>query len=199
MAGMSTRDHTTPPGPAGRDAAELLQRYTAGDDESLANLLPLVYDELKALASRQLAGQRHNHTLQPTALIHEAYLRLADQDDPDWEDRRHFLMMASTVMRHVLVDYARRRSAAKRPPAGQRVDIETAELGGDFGHDLIALDEVLEQLAGIDPRQARIVELRYFAGLSLEETATTLELSKSTVIREWRMARAWLEQRLGNL
>lgn len=193
---MNTHDDTPSGGPVSGDPANLLKHYQNGNEDALSELLPLVYDELRALASRQLASQRRNHTLQPTALIHEAYLRLADQDNPDWEDRRHFLLMASKIMRHVLVDYARRRSAAKRPQSRQQVHIETSELGEEFGPDLITLDQVLEQLAEIDERQARIVELRYFAGLSLEDTASTLQLSKSTVIREWRMARAWLQRRL---
>jgi len=176
---------------------DLLKRYSAGDDEELYQLLPLVYEELRAMAGRQLAGQRRDHTLQATALINEAYLRLADQDYHNWEDQRHFLLVAATVMRRVLVDYARRRGAGKRPQDGQRVDMETTELGDEFGPDLIALDQVLEQLAECDERQAQIVELRYFAGLSITETAETLDISESTVTREWRMARAWLSRRLG--
>lgn len=178
------------------DLTEMLQRYSNGNEKCLHKLLPLVYDELRALAARQLARQRPDHTLQPTALIHEAYLRLADQEYESWEDRRQFLLLASTVMRRVLVDYARRRSASKRPPAQQQLDIETSELGQELGPDLIALDQVLEQLAEIDSRQARIVELRYFAGLNMEETARILQVSKSTVVREWRMAQAWLKRKL---
>lgn len=184
------------------DAAEInrmLERYAGGDDQSLTQLLPLVYDELRALASRQLSRQRANHTLQPTALINEAYLRLAGQDEHQWQGRREFLLVAATVMRRVLVDYARRRGAAKRPQDSQRLQIDSAEMGEDFGTDLVALDQVLEQLAAIDERQARVVELRYFAGLSMEETAETMEISKSTVVREWRMARAWLKRRLSEL
>jgi RNA polymerase sigma factor (TIGR02999 family) len=182
------------------DLTEMLQRYSADGDANMHQMLPLVYDELRALASRQLARQRPGHTLQPTALINEAYLRLAEQDDPTWEDRREFLLLASTVMRRVLVDYARRHNAAKRPTSQRRVDIDTSELDGDSGHDfgtdLVALDQVLENLAEVDPRQARVVELRYFAGLSMEDTADTLQISKSTVVREWRMARAWLKRNL---
>lgn len=179
----------------------MLQRYSSGEDADLHRLLPLVYDELRALASRQLARQRPGHTLQPTALINEAYMRLAEQDYHGWADHREFLLLASTVMRRVLVDYARRHHAAKRPTSQRRVDIDTTELDDGleqtFGADLVALDQVLERLSEIDPRQARIVELRYFAGLSMEDTAETLEISKSTVVREWRMARAWLKRHLG--
>jgi RNA polymerase sigma factor (TIGR02999 family) len=159
-------------------------------------MLPLVYDELRALAARQLSAQRGDHTLQPTALINEAYLRLAGQAYESWEDRREFVLVAATVMRRVLVDYARKRQADKRPQNHLRVDIDDSEPGESFGSELIAIDEVLEQLSEIDERQARIVELRYFAGLSMEETAETLDVSRSTVAREWRMARAWLKRRL---
>ncbi|RFF27544.1 MULTISPECIES: ECF-type sigma factor [unclassified Wenzhouxiangella] len=182
-----------------KQAAELealIRRSTERGEASLASILPLVYDELRALAARQLARQRPDHTLQPTALINEAYLRLAGQDYESWKDRREFVMVAATVMRRVLVDYARRRHADKRPQEKQRVDIDESAPGQSFGLELVAIDEVLEQLAEIDERQAQIVELRYFAGLSMEETAETMELSRSTVAREWRMARAWLRRRL---
>jgi RNA polymerase sigma factor (TIGR02999 family) len=179
------------------DVTTLLKRYSDQDDQDgLYQMLPMVYQELRALAGRQLARQGRDHTLQATALINEAYLRLADQDYHNWEDRRHFLLVASTVMRRVLVDYARRRSAMKRPDGQTRVALDTDHLGEDFGSDLIALDQVLEQLNALDERQARIVELRYFAGLSVPDTAETLDISESTVIREWRVARAWLKRKL---
>lgn len=176
--------------------SELVARIASGDDQEICNLLPMVYEELRTLAGRQLSRERRDHTLQATALINEAYLRMAGQEDQNWEDRRHFLLTASTVMRHVLVDYARRRTAGKRPQDNQRQDVETVELSADFGPDLIALDQVLEQLAEVDPRQAQIVELRYFAGLSVSETAETMQVSERTVVREWRMARAWLRRKL---
>lgn len=175
---------------------ELVRRSTQQDDPTLASMLPLVYDELRALAARQLRAQRGDHTLQPTALINEAYLRLAGQEYESWKDRREFVMVAATIMRRILVDYARKRHADKRPQDHLRVDIDESEPGEAFGAELIAIDEVLEQLAEIDERQARIVELRYFAGLSMEETAETMNVSRSTVAREWRMARAWLRRRL---
>ncbi len=175
---------------------ELLQRFSQGDETGLYELLPMVYQELRAMAGRQLARQGRDHTLQATALINEAYLRLANQDYHSWEDRRQFLLVAATVMRRVLVDYARSRNAEKRPQSHQRIDMEAEDLGADFGPDLIALDQVLEQLAEVDERQARIVELRYFAGLSISETAETLDVSDRTVVREWRMALAWLKRRL---
>jgi len=180
------------------EVTALLERYSNPDedDDGLYTLLPLVYEELRAMAGRQLSGQRRDHTLQATALINEAFLRMAEQDYHSWEDRRQFLLVAATVMRRVLVDYARRRSAAKRPDGHQRIDIDDAQLGENFAPDLIALDQVLEQLAEVDERQAQIVELRYFAGLNVPETAETLSISESTVVREWRMARAWLMRKL---
>lgn len=180
------------------EVTALLERYSKPDedDDGLYTLLPLVYEELRAMAGRQLSGQRRDHTLQATALINEAFLRLAEQEYHSWEDRRQFLLVAATVMRRVLVDYARRRSAAKRPDGHQRIDLDDAQLGENFAPDLIALDQVLEQLAEVDERQAQIVELRYFAGLNVPETAETLEISESTVVREWRMARAWLMRKL---
>ncbi len=178
------------------EVSELLQRYSDGNETSLYKLLPMVYEELRGLAGRQLSRQRRDHTLQATALINEAYLRLADQEYHSWENRRQFLLVASTVMRRVLVDYARRRSAAKRPQDFQRVEVEVADSDSEFGQDLVALDQLLEQLAEVDERQAQVVELRYFAGLSIEETARTLQVSVATVNREWRMARAWLRRRM---
>lgn len=176
--------------------ADLLKRH-GSEDAEFDRLLPLVYEELRVMAGRQLAGQHRDHTLQATALVNEAYLRLAAPEHQRWADRREFLLVVATVMRRILVDYARRRGAAKRPPAHGRVDVEDAGVGDAFGADLIAMDQALEQLAELDPRQARIVELRYFAGLSIPETADTLSISESTVTREWRMARAWLRRALG--
>lgn len=178
------------------DLDKLIKRCSERGEASLSSLLPLVYDELRALAARQLSRQRQDHTLQPTALINEAYLRLAGQDYENWEDRSQFVLVAATIMRRVLVDYARKRSAEKRPQAHLRVEIDESHAGQILGSELLAIDEVLEQLLEIDERQARIVELRYFAGLSMEETAQTLDISRSTVAREWRMARAWLKRRL---
>jgi len=180
------------------DLEALVRRCTERGEATLASMLPLVYDELRALAARQLSRQRPDHTLQPTALINEAYLRLAGQDYESWQDRREFVLVAATIMRRVLVDYARKRNAEKRPQDHLRLDIDETETGEAFGSELIAIDEVLEQLAEIDQRQARIVELRYFAGLSMDETAQTLDISRSTVAREWRMARAWLRRRLSD-
>ena len=170
----------------------LLQRWSGGDREALDRLLPLVYEELRAQAAKQLSGERRDHTLQVTALVNETYLRLAGQDRANWSGRRQFLLIAATMMRRVLIDHARRQAADKRPPADRRVAIEEIDLPIEADLDLIALDKALNRLTEIDPRQAQIVELRYFTGLDIEQTAATLELSVSTVTRDWRMARAWL-------
>lgn len=178
------------------EVTQLLQRWSGGDREALDRLLPLVYAELRTLAARHLAGERPDHTLQVTGLVNEAYLRLSGQR-ATWSDRRHFLLIAGTLMRRVLVDHARRQQAGKRPPGDARMsldDVDPAALRVDA--DLIALDGALDALASVDARQARIVELRYFVGLDTETTARTMDLSVSTVTREWRMARAWLQRRL---
>lgn len=184
------------PSPDPRRIADLLQRCSGEDDGDFARLVPLVYEELRAMAGRQMGAQRRDHTLQATALVNEAWLRIARTEYQSWADRREFLLVAATVMRNVLVDYARRQNAAKRPAPADRVQLDGLATGDPFGADLLAMDQALEQLAAIDPRQTRIVELRYFAGLSIPETAEALEVSESTVTREWRMARAWLKRAL---
>lgn len=182
--------------PDPRELAAQLEHQAGDDDARFARLVPLVYEELRAMASRQMRAQRRDHTLQATALVNEAWLRLAGSEQPDWADQRELLLVAATVMRNVLVDYARRRNAAKRPNPADRVDVDEAQPGDPFGADLLAMDQALAQLAELDTRQARIVELRYFAGLSIPETAEALDISESTVTREWRMARAWLQRAL---
>ena len=179
-----------------RQLAALLRQQAGDDDERFRRLVPLVYEELRAMASRQMRAQRRDHTLQATALVNEAWLRMAGTEQQSWADQREFLLVAATVMRSVLVDYARRRGAAKRPNPADRVNVEDVEPGDPFGADLLALDQALEQLAQLDARQAQIVELRYFAGLNIPETAEALDISESTVTREWRMARAWLQRAL---
>jgi RNA polymerase sigma factor (TIGR02999 family) len=178
------------------EVTSLLQRWSGGDAGARDRLIPLVYEELRTLASRQLSGERHDHTLQITGLVNEAYLRLAGQDRTSWTDRRHFLLIAARMMRRVLVDHARRKAAGKRPPAEMRLSIEDVDPLADPDVDLIGLDAALTRLAELDARQAEIVQLRYFAGLDIDETARTLDLSISTVTREWRMARAWLQREL---
>jgi len=174
----------------------LIVRWRAGDDEALKALLPLIYEELRYIARRHLRGQPSDHTLQTTALIHEAYLRLAGAADASVQDQRHFVALASRAMRHVLVDHSRGRLAAKRQ-GGIRVTLsEAAEIGDGSAVDVVAVDEALTRLSQFDEQQARIVELRFFGGLSIVETAAALQISATTVEREWTMARAWLRSEL---
>jgi RNA polymerase sigma factor (TIGR02999 family) len=179
------------------DVTQLLHRWAQGDRGALDELMPLIYSELHKLAKRQMTQQQPNHTLQTTAIINEAYLRLAANSDNDWDNRAHFFGVAAKAMRHVLVDHARTRRTAKR---GGQVRIEQLIDGVDIGAarsaEMIALDDALTALTGQYPRQAEVVELRYFAGLSVEETARTLKLSPETVARDWRFAKAFLRSEL---
>jgi RNA polymerase sigma factor (TIGR02999 family) len=178
------------------EVTQLLRNWSGGDHGALERVMTLVYADLRRLAAQQLSGERLDHTLQVTGLVNEAYLRLCDQR-AEWTDRRHFLLIAATLMRRVLVDHARRQQAVKRPPPESRMsidDVDPAALRVD--QDLLALDGALAALEMLDARQARIVELRYFVGMDIDETARTMQLSVSTVTREWRMARAWLQRRL---
>jgi len=163
-------------------------------------VLPLVYEELRAIATRYMRRERPNHTLQATALVHDAFLNLVDQTRVEWQDRAHFFAIASQAMRRILVDHARARAAARRGGGVRAVSLdETVVLGSEppLGpEDLLSLDAALSDLAVLDPRQARIIELRYFAGLTIEETAEAAGISPATVKREWALARAWLHRRL---
>jgi len=175
----------------------MLQAWAKGDLEARDRLLPIVYDELRRQAARELRGERAGHTLQPTALVHEVYLRLAQPRRVPWESRAEFFAAAAQAMRRILVDHARKRAAAKR--AGNWTRIELADdvaIEGKPELDLLALDDALEGLAELDPRHARIVELRFFGGLSVAETASVLKVSTATVKRDWSFARAWLLRRL---
>ena len=164
---------------------------------STQKLLTLVYDELRALAARHMARERPDHTLQPTALVHEAYLRLVDNADVDWQSHAHFLGVASEVIRRILIDYARRHDAAKRGGAIKKVRLSDAECQPDgMDVDLLALDEALQELATLNERHHQVVALRFFGGLTIRETAFVLGHSTNTVTRDWRTARAWLRQRL---
>ena len=176
------------------DVTELLKKAQAGDRDSLDSILPMVYDELRAVARRQLALERSDHTLQPTALVHEAYIRLLEQTQVDWQNRLHFFSIASQMMRRILVNYAVERNAKKRGDGATKVQLDDAASFGkpDETLDIVLLDQVLESLEKLDVRQARIVELRFFAGMTIEETAAVLETSPATVKREWQMAKAWL-------
>jgi len=180
------------------EITRMLQEWSGGKQEALDALLPHVYAELRRQASRYLRGERAGHTLQTTALIHEAYLKLIDQRTVNWQNRAHFFGIAAQAMRRILVDYARGRHREKRGGIGEDLPIEEAALvvSEERSIDLVALDEALTRLAEFDERQARIVELRYFSGLSVEETAEVLRLSPATVKNDWRTAKAWLYQEI---
>ena len=176
---------------------ELLASYGRGDKESLDQLMPIVYDELRRQAARYLRREKAGHTLQTTALIHEAYVRLVDQRNMQWQNRAHFFGIAAQMMRRILVDHARSKKRAKRGGSDIRVSLGDAEVAAkDQDLDVVALDEALERLARIDEQQSRVVELRFFSGLSVEETAEVMGISKSTVKRDWSMAKAWLHREL---
>ena len=176
--------------------SELFAKLSSGESEGLSAVLPLVYDELRKIAHRYLRNERLGHTLQSTALVHEAYLRLKKQDAGQFENRAHFVAISAQLMRQILVEYGRRRRAAKRD-GGQRLILEDAlQLGHDKRMDVVSLDDALEELAKLDARQSRIVEMRFFGGLSIEETANVLGISPATVKREWATARLWLHRQL---
>ena len=173
----------------------LLAEWAKGNQKALDDLTPLVYRELRHLAASYLRKERQGHTLQPTALVHEAYVRLVDQTNPTWQSRSHFFGVAARLMRQILVDHARRKQAGKR--AGIKVPFDEAvSFRRERSRDLVALDSALTELDKIDPRKCKAVELRYFGGLSMEEIAHTLEVSEITVRRDLRMAEAWLRQEM---
>lgn len=183
-----------PPPP--NEITQLLLRWSHGDQSALSQLLPVVYQELHKLAQGYLRRERPGHTLQPTALINEAYLRLIKQDFPEWQSRRHFFGVAAQLMRQILVEHARARSAGKRD-GGQKFTLDEAlTFSVDKASELVALDDALVSMAKFDERKVRIIELRYFGGLSLEETAEVLGLSVTTISDEQRLARAWLRREL---
>jgi RNA polymerase sigma factor (TIGR02999 family) len=173
------------------EVTRLLAEWRAGNERAVGELIPLVYGELRQLAAAYLRGERRGHTLQPTALVHEAYLRLVDHSSPDWQSRSHFYGVAARVMRQILVDHARRKLAKKR--AGAPVSLEQAVNFDQNGNgDLVALDAALTDLEKFDARKCQAIELRYFAGLSMDEIAQAMKLSVQTVRRDLRMAEAWL-------
>ena len=182
------------------DVTLLLGELKRGHTDALARLMPLVHAELRRLAGHYLRGERPGHTLQPTALVNEAFLRLVGQDRADWQHRGQFIAVAAQLMRRILVDYARQRAAGKRAGAAVTLDEErlSPAVGADRTEEILAMEEVLGRLAKVDTQQARIVELRYFGGLSVEETAGVLEISPRTVKRDWAMARAWLRAELAD-
>ena len=182
---------------ASQTITELLVQWSEGDQAALDRLTPLVYDELRQMARTYLRGERPEHTLQATALVHEAYLRLIDQREVRWQNRAHFFGIASQMMRRVLVNHALARAAGKRGGGAQKIQLEEAEgLAVSPEVEILALDEAMKQLEKLDPLQNRVVELRYFGGLTVEEAAEVLNLSAATVKREWSTARLWLRRQL---
>jgi RNA polymerase sigma factor (TIGR02999 family) len=183
--------------PSPANVTMFLKQLNSGDQNVVAELVPLLYHELRRIASRYLRRERPDHTLQATALVHEAYLRLVDQTDIQWQNRSHFFGVAAQQMRRVLVDYARAHRAAKRGGSLPKISLEDAlAISAERTEDLLELDEVLTRLAAIDAQQVRIVELRFFAGLTVEETAELLSVSTATVKREWAMAKSWLSREI---
>lgn len=180
------------PGPIS-DVTQLLQAASAGDPKAAAELLPLVYEELRRLAAYRLAGERNEHTLQPTALVHEAWLRISGTDERTWQGRQHFFAAAAEAMRRILVDHARRRRAAKRGAGANRLDVDEVDIPAPAPDDqLLAVNEALAKFATVDARKAELVKLRYFVGLTFEEAAEILGIAVPTAKQWWAYARAWL-------
>lgn len=179
------------------EITQLLAEWSNGNQTALDKLYPMVYDELHRMASRYMNRERKEHTLQTTALINEAYVRLVDQKHVHWENRAHFFAISAQIMRRILIDHARRHAYAKRGGGAQKVSLdETAIIANESASDLLLLDEALNRLAEIDTRRSQVVELRYFGGLNNEEISGVLKISENTVTRDWNMARAWLYQEL---
>jgi RNA polymerase sigma factor (TIGR02999 family) len=188
MGTMETTSH---------EVTRLLVDWSQGDQAALDKLMPLVYGELRRIARRYMARQSPGHSLQTTALINEAYLKLVGQQEKQWQNRAHFFGVAAQAMRHILVDYARAKQYAKRGAGARQVSLDEAlTVSDERAAELVALDEALTELANIDPRKCKVVELRYFGGLSVEETAEALKVSPVTVMRDWSMAKAWLHRAL---
>ena len=182
------------PGP--QEVTQLLAKLSKGDSEASSQLIVLVYAELRAMAGRCMRGERPNHTLQATVLVHEAYLRLAGQEEIQWQNRAHFFGIAARVMRRVLLDYAREHRAKKRS-GGARVTLDdSVMISEDHLEDVLIMDESLKKLAAVDPKQSQLVELRFFAGMTVEETAEVMGISTATVKREWSHAKAWLAREM---
>ena len=185
------------PPPKQHEITQLLVEWSDGNQSALDELYPLVYDELHRLARRYMSRERKGHTLQTTALINEAYVRLVDQRNVHWANRSHFFAISAQIMRRILIDHARRHGYAKRGGGAQQVSLdEAATVTSGIGSELINLDDALKTLAEMDPRRSQVVELRYFGGLNNEEIAGVLNVSENTVTRDWNMARAWLYKQL---
>jgi len=184
-----------PPPP--REVTRLLKEWSTGDSAALDQLIPIVYDELRAVAARYLRRERQGHTLQPTALVNEAYLRLIDQNQVQWQNRAHFVGVAAQMMRRILVDHAKNHNRVKRGGGTRKVTLDEAlAVSDERADDLVELDEALTALEAFDKRKSRVVEMRYFGGLSVEETAEVLKVSEITVARDWKLAKAWLYTRI---
>jgi RNA polymerase sigma-70 factor, ECF subfamily len=184
------------PGKEAEEVTRLLQSLNAGNREAVDALVPLVYAELRKLAAHYLKAEREEHTLQPTALVHEAFLRLVEQETA-WQNRTHFFAMAANLMRRILVDYARSHTAEKRGGEAEKIALEDAFVFvKERPSEMIALDEALDKLAKIDPRRSRVVELKFFGGLTTEEIAEVLDVHPNTVLRDWNLARAWLKTQI---
>ena len=184
------------PKPETQEVTRLLQSLTAGNAEAVDALVPLVYSELRKLAAHYLKSERKGHTLQPTALVHEAFLKLVEQETA-WQNRNHFFAIAANLMRRILVDYARGYGAEKRGGAAEKVSLEDAFVFvKEKPAEMVALDEALQELAKIDPRRAKVVELKFFGGLNNEEIAEVLGVHSNTVLRDWKLARAWLKTQM---
>lgn len=182
----------------GDDITELLLKWSRGDRDALDRLVPIVYDELRRMAHRYIARENRGHTLQTSALVHEAYLKLVDQSRAEWKNRAQFFGVAARIMRRILVDHARARDAWKRGKGTTRLSLDTAPtLAAEADEDIGGLDEALTRLQSFDARQGRVVELRFFGGLTVEEAAEVMEVSPATIKREWALAKAWLFRELG--
>src|SRR5215510_4361568 len=182
-----------------QEVTDLLTRWCRGENAALAELTPLVYEELRRLAHHQMGGQRPYHTLQTTALVNEVYLRLADQTNPRWENRAHFFAVAARAMRQILVSYARSQQSQKRGGGALKVELdEAAIVSPEQSQEIVDLHEALERLAALDPRKAQVVELKYFGGLNYDEMAKVLMISRGTVRRDWEFAKLWLYTELHN-
>jgi RNA polymerase sigma-70 factor (ECF subfamily) len=193
VSGGKPPEETPPP----RQVTGLLIAWGQGDESAFEQLVPLVHAELHRLAHREMGRERAGHTLQTTALVNEAYMRLIDVSRVQWKDRAHFFAMSARLMRRILVDHARARQSQKRGGDARKVTFEEAlVVSAERGSDIVALDDALQALAAVDARKSQVIELRYFGGLSVEETAEALAVSADTVIRDWRLARAWLLREL---
>jgi RNA polymerase sigma factor (TIGR02999 family) len=178
------------------DVTQLLVAWGGGDESAFEVLAPLVYDELRRLARRSMGGERVGHTLQATALVNEAYLRLVDIHQVQWQNRAHFFAMSARLMRRILVDFARAKRSQKRGAGALQVSLDEALMVVNHGQNLVAVNDALKALAGVDARKSQVVEMRFFGGLSVEETAEALQVSPDTVKRDWKVAKAWLSREL---